>query len=106
MLGDEIALKKLLNCKGATAQFLCPQCANLVPVTSRLLSPSWLVPLTCTDTSKLVAQTIEGVIAALTRLRAQRATMASTPFDELERYVGWVFDTFSIITDAPYPCKS
>ena len=81
-LGDEAALKELLQFKGASGTRLCPLCANLLDHKSDLLlheSSGTFVPSTTLDHSQIIAETNESVAKSIRFLEGKRATMEMCP---------------------------
>ena len=66
LLGDEAALKDMVDFRGAAATLPCPFCRNLVDVRSNLQDHSTgakLVPSTCLDWSLIEAHSDESIMA-------------------------------------------
>ena len=89
LVGDELALKDLLLCKGHAGLKPCCCCSKVVLARSELASSGLHVPSDSIDVARMEQHTNESIIAILHRLSAARGTMSKARFEELESMLGW-----------------
>lgn len=93
-VGDEAALKELLQFKGASGARLCPLCANVLDRKSDLLlreSTGTFVPSTTLDHSQIIAETNESVAEAIRFLEGNNGHVSREAFGRMQQFTGWNF---------------
>ena len=91
-LGDEGALKEVLEMKGASGSKLCCLCSNLVDHKSGIAEcdpTHTLVPSTELDVSKIQRHSDESILETLRFLREKRDQVNQEEFRKLQQYCGF-----------------
>ena len=102
LLGDEAALKDMVDFRGAAATLPCPFCRNLVDVRSNLQDHSTgakLVPSTCLDWSLIEAHSDESIMALYEFLGKKKDTCSQTAFNKVQQLCGFTWNERGILND-------
>ena len=94
LLGDEGALKEVLEMKGAAGSKLCCLCSNLVDHKSGIAecdTTHTLVKSTELDVAKIQRHSDESILETLHFLREQRDLVNQEEFKKLQQYCGFNF---------------
>ena len=91
-LGDEGALKDMLDAKGASGLLLCPLCKNVTMARSGLDSSDAskrLLPSTNLDLSLVDPHTDSSVLKTLQHLSSQKGSASASAFENMTKYAGF-----------------
>ncbi len=91
-LGDEAALKELLQFKGASGTRLCPLCSNIIDHKSDLLqheTSGTFLPSTTLDASLVRLETNESVGSVLRFLEGNVGNVSREAFSRMQQFTGW-----------------
>ena len=96
LLGDEGALKEMLDAKGAAGLLLCPLCKNVTMARSGLDSSDAskrLLLSTNLDLSLVDPHTDSSVLKTLRHLRSHKGSVSASAFENMTKYAGFNLNT-------------
>ena len=99
-LGDEGALKEMLDAKGASGLLLCPLCKNVTMARSELDSSDAtkrLLPSTNLDLRLVDPHTDSSVRKTLEHLLSKKGRVSATAFENMTKYAGYNLNVHSIM---------
>ena len=100
LLADESALKSVWRFKGAAGLRACGLCRNVMSLRSELVDgQTYLVDVSCSDSSKFVLCTNEDVWEAHDRLEAAVGHMTKGDFDRFEKASGINYSSEGLLAD-------
>ena len=99
-VADELALKSVWLCKGASGTKMCMCCMNVVAIASDLPALDMaFVPASEPDPSKFRLHTDATVKEIVQRLARDHNRLSATDFEALEKTLGWTHSTGNVLLD-------
>ena len=97
LLGDELAIKTIVSCKGASGLKMCLYCQNVADHRSPMLpdTTGFLVPSTCLELRRFQLAHDGDTKVIMRRLRDARATHNVEQFKILQRNLGYTYHVHS-----------
>ena len=102
LLGDEGALKEMIEMKGAAGPKLCPLCQNILDHKSDLLqmdTSGFFIPSTTLDLSLIKFETNESVQKTLRYLQENKDSVSAERFGRMQQYTGFNLTESGLLLD-------
>ena len=102
LLGDEGALKEMIEMKGAAGTKLCPLCQNVLDHKCELLemeSSGFFIPSTTLDLSLIKFETNESIQKTLRYLQENKDNVSAERFGRMQQYTGFNLSETGLLLD-------